>query len=126
MKKALLIDVVTKTITEVQVGHYSDIYKHIGNDCGTFAVPVEFENGDSIFVDDESLLKEVHGGFLMKDFKYPLCGNAVILGQDEEGESTNYKSNIEEIKRGVIFVTKEYAQAWQEKALNTPPTIISF
>jgi hypothetical protein len=126
MKKAVLIDVVAQTITEVQVGHYSDIYKHIGNQCETFAVPVQFENGDSIFVDDEGLLKEVHGGFFMKDWNYPLCGNAVILGQDDEGESVDYKSDIEDIKKGVIFVSKAYAEAWQEKALNTPPQIISF
>lgn len=126
MKKALLIDVVAKQITEVEIGDYKDIYKHIGNGCNLFEIPIELENGDSIFIDEEGLLKEVHGGFMMAGWRYPLCGNGVILGQDDEGDSVSYKSSIEEIKRAVIFVSKEYSQAWQEKALNTPPQIFTF
>jgi hypothetical protein len=118
MKKALLIDVVAQSITEVQVGNYTDIYKHIGNGCECFCVPVNFENGDSIYVDDEGLLKEVKGGFYMMDWYYPLCGNAIILGTDEEGESVDYKSDLEQIRKEIIFISDEYAKAWQENALN--------
>lgn len=126
MKKALLIDVIAKTITEVEVGHYSDIYKHIGNDCSLFQVPIEFENRDSIFVDEEGLLKEVHGGFIMEGWSHPLIGNAVIQGCDDEGDSIDYKSDIEELRKKVVFVTKEDARAWQDTALGNEPQVIFF
>jgi hypothetical protein len=126
MKKALLINVVEQTITEVGVGHYTDIYKHIGNDCSLFQVPIEFENLDSIYVDEEGLLKEVHGGFIMEGWSYPLIGNAVIQGSDDEGDSTDYKSDIEELRKKVVFITKEAAQAWQNTALGNKPQIIFF
>ena len=126
MKKGLLIDVVAKTITDIQITDYHDIYKLIGNGCDLFAVPVEFPNGDTIYIDDEGLLKEVHGGFFMNGWSYPLCGNAVILGQDEEGDIADCMSGIDEMRRSIIFVSKEYAEVWQQNALNTAPTIITF
>jgi len=126
MKKALLIDVIAKTITEVEVGHYSDIYKHIGNGCNLFQVPIEFENRDSIYVDEEGLLKEVHGGFTMEGWAYPLIGNAVIQGCDDEGNGIDYKSDIEDLRKKVVFVTKEIAEAWQKIALDNEPQVIFF
>lgn len=124
--KAILIDVVNQTITETTISNYKEIYQKIGNECSLFTCPIEFENSDVIYVDDEGLLKEVHGGFMMNGWNYPLIGNAIILGTDEEGESVDYASNIEEIKRKIIFCTKEYANAWKEKALATPPIFIGF
>lgn len=126
MKKALLIDVVAKTISEIQIGDYQDIYKHIGNGCNLFQIPIEFENGDCIFVDEEGLLKEVQGCFMMQGWSYPLCGNGVILGQDEEGDSADCKTELDAIKKQIFFGSKEYAEMWQEKALNTPPVIITW
>ena len=124
--KALFIDVINETITETTIGNYKEIYQKIANDCSIFTCPVEFENSDIIYVDDEGLLKEVHGGFMMNGWKYPLIGNAIILGADDEGESIDYASDVEEIKKQIIFCSKEYANAWKEKALSTPPTIIGF
>ena len=126
MKKAILIDVVAKTITDVQVGDYTDIYTHIGNGCNLFEVPIEFENGDTIYVDEEGLLKEVHGGFIMEGWSYPLIGNAIIQGTDEEGEAVDYKSDIEELRKKVVFVTKETAWAWQSVSLANKPQVIFF
>lgn len=125
-KKALLIDVINRTVTSVDVDHYSEIYNYIGNDCHTFACPVVFDNEDTIFTDDEGLLKEVHGAFMMEGWNYPLVGNAIIMGSDEEGESTHAKSDPKEIESKIVWLDKEQAERWQTQALNTPPTIISF
>ncbi len=126
MKKAILIDVQAQTITETQIGHYSDIYAKIGNGCHTFACPVEFDNGDSLYIDDEGLYNDPKGCFIMKGWSMPVVGNAIILGSDEEGESVDCQSTIEEIASQLKFYSEEVAKAWAEKALSTPPTIIAY
>jgi len=127
MKKAILIDVINQSVTETNITDYKDIYKLIGNGCTLFCIPVEFENRDCLFSDDEGLLhEEVHGCFMLKDFAVPLVGNAVILGTDDEGDSIDCKTTIEEIKAQIKFYPKEIAEKWRDIALNTAPQIISF
>ena len=53
--KALLINVVNQTITEVEIEHTKEIYDLIGNGCHTFCAPVDFPNRDTLFTDDEAL-----------------------------------------------------------------------
>ena len=50
--KALKIDVVNKTISQIEIKNYKEIYSAIGNDCDLFCCPVEFENGDILYSDD--------------------------------------------------------------------------
>ena len=126
MKKAILINVEAHTITETTIGHYSEIYKAIGNGCNTFECPVELENGDTVYIDGEGLYHDPKGCFIMTDWGYPLVGNAIILGTDEEGESVDCQSTIEELKAQVKFYGEAVAQAWAQKVLSTPPQIISF
>jgi hypothetical protein len=114
MKKALKIDVVAKTVTKVEIDKYQDIYAQIGNGCNLFCCPVEFENGDTLFADDESLLKEVEGCFILPNWNYPIVGNAIILGTDEEGDSIDCKSTIEEISSEILFGNKEVAEEYQK------------
>ena len=69
MKKALKIDVVNQTVTSITINDINDIYKEIGNGCDLFCCPVDFENGDTLYADDESLLREnVEGCFLMDNW----------------------------------------------------------
>ena len=124
--KAILIDVVAQSLSVVEIESLQSIYNHIGNGCNLFQVPIEFDNSDCIYVDEEGLLKDVHGGFIMKDWSYPLIGNALIVGSDEEGDSVDFKSDLEELKKQIHFVDKNKALAWQNKALSTHPVIISF
>lgn len=126
-KKAILIDVVNQSVTEAVVDHYSDIYSLIGNGCYLFCVPVEFENRDSLFSDDEGLLHdEVHGCFMLKGWSTPLVGNAVILGSDEEGESVDCKTTIEEIQSQITFYPKRIAERWRDIALSNPQRFYVF
>ena len=107
MKKALKIDVELKKVYEIELGDdYKEIYEAIGNGCSLFCVPFSFDNRDSIFADDEILLREndIKGAFMMPDWSYPIYNNAIILGTDEEGNSVDYKSTLEEITKNVFFV----------------------
>jgi len=112
MTKAILIDVVAKTITEVEKGEgIQSIYDHLK--CDTFDV-VGLGGGVDCYVDDEGLLKTPYiddegikhnmNGFTFKGMGNVLMGNGLILGHNEEGESIDSPVNIEQVKEIVTFV----------------------
>jgi hypothetical protein len=124
--KALKIDVVNKTITEIELEHTKEIYSIIGNGCHTFCAPVEFDNQDTLFADDEALLQpELKGCFMFPDWRYPIVGNAVILGTDYDGDVCDAKSKIDELLELIIFGNKEVAEIHRDSALSQP-MVISF
>lgn len=126
MSKAILIDVTNKTVTNCEINHYKEIYPLIGNGCTMFTVPVELENMDAIYVDDEGLLHdEMKGGFILEGYHSPLIGNAVIQGTDDEGESVDCKSTLEEIAARITFLTPEQSEQWRNHALNQPTIIFT-
>lgn len=101
--KAILIDPVTQTITEVQwSGDFHHIYKLI--DCDTFDVARINSEGDGIFIDDEGLFKEEQSFFHHSDYHQPLAGKGLILGCDDEGESVVPSCTLEEVRSKVRFV----------------------
>jgi hypothetical protein len=103
--KAILIDVENREVkmVEVEKGIHA-IYEKINCDCFTV---VSLENEDAIFIDDEGLLKlsETSKFFFIEGYHQPLAGNGLILGTDEEGESVDAKSSLEDIKNRVRFLT---------------------
>jgi hypothetical protein len=122
--KAILIDVVNQQVVETEISNYKEIYTKIGNGCTLFTVPVTFENEDALYVDDEGLLHpEIQGGFIMKDWVRPMVGNGVILGTDDEGESVDCKTTVDEIKAQIQFLSKDLAEGWKRVAQATPPRI---
>jgi hypothetical protein len=104
--KAIKIDVEKQevSIIEIEKGLQA-IYDAIGNDC-TCMTGVLGYNGDYMYADDESLLRPstIKGGFIYPDWNYPVVSNAIILGTDEDGESTDCKSTLEEIKSDLRFI----------------------
>ena len=126
MRNAILINSANQSVTLVQVGEYTDIYKHLANECSLFACPITFENNDTLYVDDEGLYHPFEGGFMLKDWSYPVVGNGLILGADEEGESRDAETTIEEIMAQIVWVSKEDAQNWSDEAQNTPFSFITF
>jgi hypothetical protein len=129
MKKAIKINVETKTLEYITLGdNYNEIYGAIGNGCGTFCVPFNFENNDSIFADDESLLRtdDIKGGFFLEDWNSPIVGNAIILGTNDEGESVDCLTTIEELKSQVYFISENTCKRWANEVLSNPRTIITF
>jgi len=114
--KALFLNITAQTITQIELSeNYKDISKAIGNDCHTFSCPIEFDNRDTMYCDDEGLLKEVHGGIRMEDWAYPISGNIVILGTDDEGNSIDAQTTIEELTPLITWVGKEEMEMWQSR-----------
>jgi hypothetical protein len=122
--KAIKIDVVKQDVYYVEMEKdYHRIYDEIGNGCTLFCCPVEFDNSDALYSDDEGLLHEnLEGCFMMEGWRIPLVGNAIILGTDEEGDSTDVASTVEEIKSKIIFWgDKKKAEDYRKIAMNQKP-----
>jgi hypothetical protein len=108
--KAIKIDVVTKSVYEIEINSWRDIAPAIGNECQLFECPVVLPNNDAVYVDEEGWLKEPDGGFYF-NFIPPLpiafAGSAVIQGTNSEGESIAPQSKIEDIEAAVSWVSAD-------------------
>jgi hypothetical protein len=63
---------------------------------------------DSLYVDDEGLfVSEYKGAFYFNNFPQMLFGNGLLMGSDEEGESVDVKSTIEEIKNKIKYIPED-------------------
>ena len=102
-------------MTEVEVkGDYKAIYPLLGVAVDCFTC-VGIEQDDSIYVDDEGLLKPQINFFLYEGYNQPLAGNGLVLGTDEEGESVDPKNTLKFIRSKVTFMTHLDAIRWAEK-----------
>lgn len=136
--KALFIDVVNKTITTIELDkHFKAISKAIGNGCEYFCCPYSFFNDDSLYADDEALLRmdSIKGGFtLVVDYDIEkldgkhikIVGNAIILGTDAEGDSVDANFTPEDIADRIIFFDENVAKDYAKEIMATKPTFFSF
>jgi hypothetical protein len=102
--RAIQIDSVNRVIKEIQVNGLEDLQKAVG---GLICWAHELSNGDTLFVDDEGLLKEPENFFFIQGARQPFAGNGVIVGAaDIEGDSTAALSSIEGIREIVAFLKR--------------------
>ena len=108
--KAIKIDVVNQTITEIELAPGIDaIYQEL--DCNLFTCisPIGFPPGDAIYIDDEGLLRDpVIGAFSVRGYPQVLSGHGLIIGTDSEGESISCKCILESIKKAIRFEDPHY------------------
>ena len=110
--KALKINTETQTIEEIEINSWKDVAPAIGNGCTTFSCPVELDNMDTLYTDDEGLFHDIKGGIMMKGWDYPIVGNIIVQGTDDEGDSIDVKTTKEELEKLVIWVTEKAAKEW--------------
>ena len=104
MKRILLIDATAREVREVYVQEgLQGWYNAIGCDLVTVVTYIG-DQGDSLLVDDEGLLKSPKHFFLFGDYVQPLAGNGIIVGCDDEGETIDAKSSVEDIRGMVRFM----------------------
>lgn len=100
--KAILINAKDKSITEVTIETYKDIYKFCGFDLFT-CVQMDAK-GNTLYVDDEGLLNGTDFGFIIKGYAQPLMGNAIILGTNRNtGDSKDTSLTPDEVFKMVSF-----------------------
>ena len=106
--KAILIDPKDQTIRTLSYGgDYMEIYQIL--ECRTFECVYPFKNEDTIYIDEEGLLKDSNYSFSIKcdDGRIiSLMGKGLILGTDAEGESIEHKTSLEDVKSRVTFKGK--------------------
>lgn len=100
---------------------YHKITELIGHGCRHFEAPYSFPNQDTLFTDEEFLVRDFDleidevgmydpskFGFVFLPFspKTPLWGNGLVIGTDKEGESISTKTPLELIRRKVLFLEK--------------------
>lgn len=126
--KAFKIDVVSHSVYEVEITKdIKDINQQL--ECEIFTAPYSLENNDCLFVDDEGLLVDefdLKGGFYIDDLLF--FGHGLFIGIDDEGESVNVKSTLDEIKNKINFIKNDLYLKYKFNQLrnNSSFTIISF
>jgi hypothetical protein len=101
---AYLIDPFKAEITEVNYsGDYKEIYELI--DCQYFDCVNLGDSNDSVFIDDEGLINGKEQEFFrIKGYPNPLAGYGLVLGVDEEGNSTDPKTSFKDVENMITFV----------------------
>ena len=107
--KALFIDPTDQTIRTISYdGDYKSIYRML--DCRTFECVYPFNNEDTLFIDEEGLLKESNFAFNIRadnpQFSQTIMGKALVLGTDAEGESVECQTTLEDLKSRIDFQGK--------------------
>tara|TARA_S200002703_G_C3718392_1_gene220682 strand:- start:138 stop:482 length:345 start_codon:yes stop_codon:yes gene_type:complete len=100
--KAILIDPVTNTVSEVESGDFRKIQKLL--DCKTFTA-VYGEGSDVLYVDDEGLLVHKNQAFRLTGFHpHPLMGRGLVVGTDfETGEDREPTMTVDEVRDNVTW-----------------------
>jgi hypothetical protein len=103
--KAILIDPVAKTVTEVENdGTLKDWYKLL--DCDTVEVATYLnEQNDSILVDENGFaaISLDSKFFSVKGGHQPFAGRGLVVGVDDNGETISPTITVEEVKALVSF-----------------------
>jgi|TARA_R100001443_G_scaffold117273_1_gene141029 hypothetical protein len=109
MMKALKINVIDQTITEVDYSDYNDICKNLSTTHKAVSlftrVLIDYADydGDAIFVDDEGLLIDTNYGFKFEGYNGVLMGNGLVLGS-ELGETSSPDITLADLKKKITFL----------------------
>jgi hypothetical protein len=101
--RTILISSTNKTVTEEHTTALTLEYlqSKVG---GLIQIATELPNGDTLYVDEEGLLKQKDDFFELEGAHQPFAGDGVLVGStDDEGRDTEVKSTLEEIKALVSF-----------------------
>ena len=121
MPRILLIDAAARTVTEAVVTDtYPAIKSHIG---GWICVAGSLESGDTVFVDDEGLMKPYEHFFKIPANAQPLAGNGVVTGPDgydDKGEEITLDVTMtpEQMTAQITWLTRDEFVAWAKQRGN--------
>ena len=103
--KGVLIDAHNRKVRAVEVEqyHFKAMYDLIKCDCFcAYSEISDLPKGQTLWIDDEALLKSP----IVAAFEIGMhfvCGNGLLLGTNEMGESTDAVSTVEEIEALVVW-----------------------
>lgn len=107
--RAIKIDVVNQTITEVEMkgSSLNEMYRLL--ECEmieaiTLNRATKKKPGNILWVDEEGLLKPSIGYFELEDFPQTLSGHGLVTGIDYDGETVATTLSVEEISSKIEWV----------------------
>jgi hypothetical protein len=107
--RAILIDPVAKTVTEVEhdAKDFTDIHRLLsdpenGLKVGCFTA-VGIDRHHHVFVDDNGLLEDPKHFFEWKGYGQPLAGRGLVLATDEAGDTVAAMISLDAVKAAVSF-----------------------
>ena len=102
---ALKINVIDQTVTPIEYNGYTDICPNLSTPQKAVSLfTTVYVNSDCIYVDDEGLLVDTNYGFKYKGYNGVLMGNGLVLGTDENGDSTAPDIDIYTLKANITFL----------------------
>jgi len=113
MHKAILLDPFVPSISEVSVGDFTDIQKHIG--CDVFTCVRSAALGDNVmYLDDEGLINGTSRATRFVDEVHPhaLAGRILILGDDGMGGDKDCTLSVAKVESLVKHVCEVF---WDEE-----------
>jgi hypothetical protein len=102
--KAYLIDTERCRIEQVEYVGLQGMQKFVG---GYIETAFQWENGDTLYVDEEGLFKKGELVFFTLDRRrdQPFAGNGLLVGaEDDEGNTAPPKITIEELTAAIGFL----------------------
>lgn len=105
--RGILIDPFNRTIEEIETtGKLPEIYSMLGVELITI---VHIGETDVLFLDDEGLFVDRHEQeyFQWAGASQPFAGKGLIVGTDEDGDSTDAEISLEEVNGKVSWIDKE-------------------
>ena len=133
MKKAILIDSAAREVRAVEIpdNHITERLRELigGWICHAATLP----NGDTLYVDDEGLLKASTTFFQFKGRDdQPLAGNGVLVGRERINPRTgdylgmtDVRSTVEQVTKLVTFQSLGDAKAWGRAHAHEAATAIT-
>jgi hypothetical protein len=110
--RAILIDSHRQLVMEVPVTGLKEIYAHLG--CDLIDKGLEFETPwgiETLYIDDEGLLKDETEFFEVLGTGRGFAGSGLIVGTDEDGESTDCRLSVDSVADRILFLERDQAQA---------------
>lgn len=102
--KAIKIDTKNKSVYEIEVFTLADLQEAVG---GYIETALNFDNGDTLYVNEEGLLREPFGFFYYRGAIQPYAGNGIIVGINrEDGDTIPAKSDPGSVVKDVMFVDR--------------------
>ena len=97
------IDHTTRTVEAIETtATLEEMYRIIG--CDYIDVCCRQDNGDALTVDDEALLGEPQPSAFAYGSCYPIHGIALLTGVDEDGETAEPLTSLEEVHQKVTWL----------------------
>lgn len=105
------------------------IYDKIGYGCNLMELVSIEANNDGLFCDDEGVFEghsvdgDQHFGFMWCVSKvkgtfqkyFLICGNALIIGCDENGASKDSNTSLKEVEKRVMFLSSKQIMDYKNK-----------